>query len=66
MPAFDERPGKRWEKYLNEPDYRLKRIIVCPRQRPSLKKHKNRTESWVIVEGAGKIARVELERKTYA
>lgn len=49
----DNRPWGRWEEYLNEEGYRLKRIIVHPGQRLSLQKHKLREEHWVIVKGSG-------------
>ena len=49
----DDRPWGRWEEYLNEDGYRLKRIIVHPGQRLSLQKHEHREEHWVIVKGAG-------------
>ncbi len=49
----DDRPWGRWEEYLNEPGYRVKRIIVHPGQRLSLQRHKLRSEHWVIVAGSG-------------
>lgn len=49
----DNRPWGRWEEYLNEPGYRVKRIVVNPGQRLSLQKHKHRKEHWVIVNGTG-------------
>jgi mannose-6-phosphate isomerase len=49
----DDRPWGRWEEYLNEPGYRVKRIIVHPGQRLSLQRHKLRAEHWVIVAGSG-------------
>ena len=49
----DDRPWGRWEEYLNEPGYRVKRIIVTPGQRLSLQRHKLRSEHWVIVAGEG-------------
>lgn len=49
----DNRPWGRWEEYLNEPGYRVKRIIVNPGQRLSLQKHEHRREHWVIVRGTG-------------
>ena len=61
MLALEERPWGRWEEYLNEPGYRLKRIIVRPGQRLSLQKHKHRNEYWVIVQGHGKLTLAELE-----
>ena len=50
----DDRPWGRWEEYLNEPRYRVKRIIVTPGQRLSLQRHKLRSEHWVIVAGEGR------------
>src|SRR5690625_7822648 len=49
----DNRPWGRWEEYLNEPGYRVKRIVVNPGQRLSLQKHEHRKEHWVIVRGSG-------------
>lgn len=54
MLDHDDRPWGRWEEYLNEPGYRVKRIIVSPGQRLSLQKHEHRSEHWVIASGAGR------------
>jgi mannose-6-phosphate isomerase len=53
MIDHDNRPWGRWEEYLNEPGYRVKRIIVHPGERLSLQKHEHRREHWVIVHGEG-------------
>lgn len=50
----DDRPWGRWEEYLNEPGYRVKRIIVHPGERLSLQRHAMRSEHWVIVKGSGR------------
>jgi mannose-6-phosphate isomerase-like protein (cupin superfamily) len=49
----DDRPWGRWEEYLNEGGYRVKRIVVDPGQRLSLQKHLHRAEFWVVVAGGG-------------
>lgn len=49
----DDRPWGRWEEYLNEEGYRVKRIIVHPGERLSLQRHAKRSEHWVIVAGEG-------------
>lgn len=49
----DNRPWGRWEEYLNEPGYRVKRIVVHPGKRLSLQKHEHRREHWVVVQGSG-------------
>lgn len=51
----DNRPWGRWEEYLNEPGYRVKRIVVHPGRRLSLQKHEHRREHWVIVGGRGQV-----------
>ncbi len=53
MTDSDDRPWGRWEEYLNEPGYRVKRIVVRPGRRLSLQKHAHRREHWVIASGNG-------------
>ena len=53
MIDFDNRPWGRWEEYLFEPSYRVKRIFVFPGMRLSLQYHHQRAEVWVIVQGSG-------------
>lgn len=53
MLTSESRPWGRWEEYLNEPGYRVKRIIVSGGKRLSLQKHAQRSEHWVIVSGQG-------------
>lgn len=55
----DNRPWGRWEEYLNEPGYRVKRILVHPGKRLSLQKHDHREEHWVVVQGEGLFTRNE-------
>lgn len=49
----EERPWGKWEEYINESNYRVKRIIVHSGMRLSLQKHMHRSENWVIVQGKG-------------
>lgn len=47
---------KPWGKFeiLSEgKNFKVKKITVSPLQRLSLQSHKNRTETWVVVEGKG-------------
>lgn len=53
MLDYDDRPWGRWEEYLNEPGYRVKRIIVHPGQRLSLQRHNLRSEHWAVAKGKG-------------
>jgi mannose-6-phosphate isomerase-like protein (cupin superfamily) len=62
MLASDHRPWGTWEEYLNERNYRVKRITVEPGRRLSLQKHKQRSENWVIVAGNGRVRVDATER----
>jgi mannose-6-phosphate isomerase-like protein (cupin superfamily) len=55
MLDFDNRPWGRWEEYIYEPSYRVKRLVIFPGKRLSLQFHKLRDENWVIVSGIGKM-----------
>lgn len=48
-----ERPWGTYEVLLDEPNYKVKRIVVNPNQRLSLQYHNHRDEYWTIVEGYG-------------
>lgn len=50
-PKSDERPWGRWEILLDEPSYKVKRIIVRPGKRLSYQKHAKRKEHWALVQG---------------
>lgn len=53
-------PWGRWEVLLDEPAYKVKRIVVHPGKRLSYQRHFRRTEHWVVVEGE---AAVTIEGK---
>ncbi len=53
MLDFDNRPWGRWEEYLNEPEYRVKRLVLHPEKRFSLQRHMYRAERWIVVSGSG-------------
>jgi mannose-6-phosphate isomerase len=49
----DHRP---WGYYIvlsDEPDHKVKRIVVYPGKRLSLQRHKRRSEHWIIIKGVG-------------
>ena len=48
-----KKPWGTYEVLLDEPTYKVKRIVVHPYERFSLQYHKHREEHWVIVEGDG-------------
>lgn len=66
MVFTEERPWGKWEEYLNESSYRVKRIIVYPGRRLSLQKHLFRSENWVIVQGRGLFTLNETTKEVVA
>ena len=50
-----KKPWGTYEVLLDEPNYKVKRIVVHPYERFSLQYHKHREEHWVVVEGKAKI-----------
>ncbi len=66
MTDSDDRPWGRWEEYLNEPGYRVKRIVVRPGRRLSLQKHAHRREHWVIASGSGLFTLNAAQRRVQA
>jgi mannose-6-phosphate isomerase len=47
----DHRPWGYYTVLSDEPDHKVKRIVVYPEKRLSLQRHKHRAEHWVIVKG---------------
>ena len=50
---IEKRPWGSYEVLLDEPTYKVKRIIVEPHQQLSLQFHNFREEHWTIVDGSG-------------
>ena len=61
----DQRPWGYFIILADEPDHKVKRIVVFPKARLSLQKHKLRIEHWFIVSGKAIVTRdnerLELE-----
>lgn len=49
--ARDDRPWGYYEVLSELPDHKVKRIVVHPKKRLSLQRHRHRWEHWVIVSG---------------
>jgi mannose-6-phosphate isomerase len=49
----DERPWGSYTVLADEPDHKVKRIVVAPGKRLSYQRHARRSEHWFIVQGAG-------------
>ena len=51
----DARPWGSYEVLLDEPDHKVKKIVVKPGKRLSYQVHKQRSEHWFIVSGTGAV-----------
>ena len=60
-----KKPWGTYEVLLDEPTYKVKRIVVHPYERFSLQYHKHREEHWVVVEGDGIVQVNEKEYPAY-
>ena len=60
-----KKPWGAYEVLLDEPNYKVKRIVVNPYERFSLQYHKHREEHWVVVEGDGIVQVNEKEYPAY-
>ncbi len=61
-PSFDDGEHRPWGRYrvlADEPDHKVKRIVVDPGKRLSLQYHHRRSEHWSIVSGEGVVTRDE-------
>jgi len=50
-----ERPWGTYEVLLDEPNYKVKRIVINPEQKFSLQYHEHRSEYWTVVSGFGTV-----------
>jgi mannose-6-phosphate isomerase len=48
----EHRPWGYFCVLADEPDHKVKRIVVFPKQRLSLQRHRHRREHWYIVQGS--------------
>jgi mannose-6-phosphate isomerase-like protein (cupin superfamily) len=48
-------PWGTWEVLLENPRYKVKRIVVNPGQRLSYQVHSKRSEHWMVVEGRASV-----------
>ena len=53
----DHRPWGYYQVLADEPDHKVKRIIVYPGKRLSLQRHRLREEHWYILSGQALVTR---------
>tara|TARA_Y100001938_G_C8069398_1_gene422210 strand:+ start:57 stop:401 length:345 start_codon:yes stop_codon:yes gene_type:complete len=51
----ESRPWGTFENLLDEPECKVKKIIISPGHRPSYQYHYKRSEHWVIISGTASI-----------
>ena len=61
MLEIGERPWGKYYVLVDEPHYKLKRIVVDPGKRLSYQYHHHRQEFWTIVEGEAVVILDEME-----
>jgi mannose-6-phosphate isomerase len=54
---FDQRPWGNYQVLADEPDHKVKRIVVYPGKRLSLQRHQQRAEHWYVIAGRGLVTR---------
>ena len=57
----DHRPWGMYRVLIDDPDHKVKTIVVYPGQRLSLQRHHRRAEHWVVVRGEAVVTRDEEE-----
>ncbi len=57
-----ERPWGSYTVLADEPDHKVKRIVVTPGKRLSYQKHAQRAEHWFIVQGEGVVTLDDTRR----
>ena len=62
----DHRPWGYYQVLSDEPDHKVKRIIVYPGKRLSLQRHRRRAEHWYILKGTAIVTRDEEELRLNA
>ena len=53
--VFEERPWGHFKVVLDEPNVKIKKIVVKPKQRLSLQLHTGRYEWWKVIAGCGEV-----------
>jgi mannose-6-phosphate isomerase-like protein (cupin superfamily) len=57
----DHRPWGHYVVLADEPDHKVKRIVVAPGQRLSLQRHRRRAEHWFVVSGLAVVTLDEVD-----
>jgi mannose-6-phosphate isomerase len=60
-PFEDHRPWGYYRVLADEPDHKVKRIVVYPGQRLSLQRHRHRAEHWYFIGGEAVVTRNQEE-----
>lgn len=58
---MEERPWGKFESFITEEKYQVKRLTVYPGAKLSLQSHNHRSEHWVVVRGVVRVVNGENE-----
>lgn len=53
--STDHRPWGHYTVLADEPDHKVKRIVVQPGKRLSLQRHQQRSEHWYVIKGEAQV-----------
>jgi len=57
QPKVSLRPWGSWTSLLKGPNFQIKLLEIQPGQKPSLQKHRHRSEHWIVVAGTALVTR---------
>src|SRR5690606_11193815 len=58
---FDNRPWGSYEVLHEEPQFKLKKIVVLPGKQLSYQSHSKRAETWVVIQGKARVILNDVE-----
>ena len=62
----DERPWGSYTVLDDQPDHKVKRIVVAPGKRLSYQRHQHRAEHWFVMRGDGVVTLAGTDRPVHA
>ena len=61
MNEIVNKPWGTYQNLLDSEECKVKKLIICPGQRPSYQYHFKRSEIWIVVKGAGVVTIEDAE-----
>ncbi len=57
QPKVSLRPWGSWTSLLSGPGYQMKLLVIKPGAKPSMQRHRHRSEHWIVVSGTALVTR---------